>query len=364
MSRGMRANALGFLAPAWLERATLRHVGSLVAFYLSYSTSPSTATLRDGLPGRSQAPLADRPAAHLAPGRMVIYNTNGDFLAADRVAMTKQVASSLWQAVEVWRPPWHAMPRPACTQPATPASSPPSPQSRSALQDPSLLLQFLVTAFVDPKRYVCKSWCLLPALKPPTPFKSEPLLSAAAALGDLAPAAVAACEEHLSRPDLPFAWVLSPHSDAALSARPLHKALPTLLDDSNAILAFSDPCSQPHAAGWPLRNLLLLLAWELREAGQGSRTVSVLCVRMLRGRVSAEASRLARVRVDPLPAEWPVGGVEDGLACVGWEAGPKGKPGPRAVDLRDQMDPLAMAEGRGHGLVSRCREVAECDGPR
>lgn len=222
-------------------------------------------------------------------------------------------------------------------------------QSGVALMDPSLLQSFVVTSFIDPKRFIFKSWCLFPALKPHKPFMAEQLRP----LAEFAPpshaAAIAeACDSHLrSTPELP-AWVVvreAPSASETTTFRtlPLTEGLATLLaSETEAFLAFSDPSSLRSSAGWPLRNILMLLSFEVARAGLSTALVPVVCVRLSQGAVCPSSCLATRVACDALPQDWPRAG--DDVFAYGWEVGHGGKPGPRTVDLRDQMDPLAMAE--------------------
>lgn len=91
-------------------------------------------------------------------------------------------------------------------------------------------------------------------------------------------------------------------------------------------MGFADPCILPAHPGWPLRNLLFLLALKW-----GVRRVTVLS---LRG--SKAKSLVFRVS---LPA---IGAVRKGTP-VGWEKNAEGKLVPRVVNLQSSMDPTKYA---------------------
>ena len=65
---------------------------------------------------------------------------------------------------------------------------------------------------------------------------------------------------------------------------------------AQVLLAFDDPASREVHPGWPLRNLLLLASvrWGLQEVG-------VVCVRCLKGPVSAQRCLYVHARLPPLP---------------------------------------------------------------
>ncbi len=62
------------------------------------------------------------------------------------------------------------------------------------------------------------------------------------------------------------------------------------------LLAFDDPSGHEKYPGWPLRNLMLLASarWGMQEMG-------VICVRCLRGPVSAQRCLYVHVELPPLP---------------------------------------------------------------
>ena len=310
---------------------------------------------------------------------MIVFNAHEGFLHADHVAITRDAAAAVWGAIKVPAPhrtrrarrlPAAPAARPAGSSqppplnhhrhhhrrhhPRTPRHPPPTPpaaQSGIALGDPSLLSQFTVTAHVDPKHFVFKSWCLFPALKPPAPYASTPLAPLDSAFPDPAPAAAlaAACDARL-RSDPQPAWVVLAQAGGGFRAVPLAEGLPALLSppavaavsEASAFLAYADPSSQEGVAGWPLRNLLLLLSHELGRAGRASARVPVVSVRVSRGRVDASRTLACVAAVEAVPAGWPADPAE--LGCYGWERGADGRAGVTTVRLRDQMDPVAMAE--------------------
>uniref|UniRef100_A0A8D3BW61 Ubiquitin-like modifier-activating enzyme ATG7 n=1 Tax=Scophthalmus maximus TaxID=52904 RepID=A0A8D3BW61_SCOMX len=98
-----------------------------------------------------------------------------------------------------------------------------------------------------------------------------------------------------------------------------------------------DPCTLSQHPGWPLRNLLVLLA---NRWGSKLDTVEVLCFRdrTLQGSRSIQHSLIFQVKLPEL---------SNNSACpksVGWEKNPKGAMGPRMVNLSECMDPKRLAE--------------------
>uniref|UniRef100_A0A7N8Y379 Ubiquitin-like modifier-activating enzyme ATG7 n=1 Tax=Mastacembelus armatus TaxID=205130 RepID=A0A7N8Y379_9TELE len=98
-----------------------------------------------------------------------------------------------------------------------------------------------------------------------------------------------------------------------------------------------DPCTLSQHPGWPLRNLLVLLA---NQWGSKLGTVELLCFRdrTLQGRRSIQHSVILQVKLPEL---------RKNSVCpksVGWEKNPKGAMGPRMVNLSECMDPKRLAE--------------------
>jgi ubiquitin-like modifier-activating enzyme ATG7 len=110
-----------------------------------------------------------------------------------------------------------------------------------------------------------------------------------------------------------------------------------------------DPCGLADAPGWPLRNLLHLLAakWGLERA-------AVLCYRNRLRRLDPADDAAAAAADDDddtgdgddtsfvlhISFNEPL----DAAAASGWELNAAGRPGPRQMNLSAQMDPLKLAE--------------------
>uniref|UniRef100_A0AAX7ST20 Ubiquitin-like modifier-activating enzyme ATG7 n=1 Tax=Astatotilapia calliptera TaxID=8154 RepID=A0AAX7ST20_ASTCA len=110
-------------------------------------------------------------------------------------------------------------------------------------------------------------------------------------------------------------------------------------DTKKVTVGVYDPCTLSQHPGWPLRNLLMLVA---NQWGSKSKldTVEVLCFRdrTLQGSRSIQQSVIFHVKLPELPSN---------SACpksVGWEKNPKGAMGPRMVNLSECMDPKRLAE--------------------
>lgn len=108
------------------------------------------------------------------------------------------------------------------------------------------------------------------------------------------------------------------------------------LSGSDIWLGFRDPSSLPTNPGWPLRNLLALMAYHYRDLLPG---MSVLCWRdgTRDGQRSVGRSLLFTIKSAVFDADGPP-------RCVGWEKNERGKMGPRVVNLSAMMDPKRLAE--------------------
>nr|XP_040058654.1 ubiquitin-like modifier-activating enzyme ATG7 isoform X3 [Gasterosteus aculeatus aculeatus] len=108
-------------------------------------------------------------------------------------------------------------------------------------------------------------------------------------------------------------------------------------DTKKVTVGVYDPCTLSQHPGWPLRNLLVLLA---SQWGSKLDTVEVLCFRdrTMQGSRSIQHSVVLQIKLPKHPLN---------SACpksVGWEKNPKGAMGPRMVNLSECMDPKRLAE--------------------
>uniref|UniRef100_A0A674EF79 Ubiquitin-like modifier-activating enzyme ATG7 n=1 Tax=Salmo trutta TaxID=8032 RepID=A0A674EF79_SALTR len=166
-------------------------------------------------------------------------------------------------------------------------------QSGDALKDPSLLCKFLLLTYADLKKYHFYYWFCFPAL-----CFSEGI-------------------KILKEP----------------------ATLEQVFSSKQVTVGVYDPCTLPQHPGWPLRNLLFLLA---SKWGSQIDVMEVMCFRdrTLQGSRNIKHSIVFQVKL-PVP-EQSVNAV-----CpknVGWEKNPKGSMGPRMVNLSECMDPKRLAE--------------------
>uniref|UniRef100_A0A8D3CAH3 Ubiquitin-like modifier-activating enzyme ATG7 n=1 Tax=Scophthalmus maximus TaxID=52904 RepID=A0A8D3CAH3_SCOMX len=133
------------------------------------------------------------------------------------------------------------------------------------------------------------------------------------------------------------AYFLMKYTDDTVQLAPLGDWDTFFTDTKKVTVGVYDPCTLSQHPGWPLRNLLVLLA---NRWGSKLDTVEVLCFRdrTLQGSRSIQHSLIFQVKLPEL---------SNNSACpksVGWEKNPKGAMGPRMVNLSECMDPKRLAE--------------------
>eukprot|EP01062_Namystynia_karyoxenos_P066095 TRINITY_DN6010_c2_g1_i1.p1 TRINITY_DN6010_c2_g1~~TRINITY_DN6010_c2_g1_i1.p1 ORF type:complete len:727 (+),score=255.55 TRINITY_DN6010_c2_g1_i1:104-2182(+) len=270
-----------------------------------------------------------------APGTLHNTNTVEDFRAASsadkRKGLLQEEGARLWAAI--------------C--------------SRAWRQDPSVLCPLLLLSFADLKKHEFSYHVALPALgvKPPIacdpPPREARTVFQAVELQMLSGACQAArgpqgCAAHQP------AFILRRAGDGSFAAGPLSSISPAdaqPLRDGSAWLVAVDPSGNGAQAGWPLRNLLLAVALELR-AGE------LHCISLRDNpdpSIGAGHSLVCRctVPVQQLP-ELPEGGgaavpLPPALGAVGWQRFPGKEAGEhQSVDLSAMMDDKKLAQSSAH----------------
>ncbi|KAG7493537.1 hypothetical protein JOB18_011245 [Solea senegalensis] len=250
--------------------------------------------------------------AHCCPAVGTLYNTNtlDAFKTTDKKALLEKEAKEIWDAI----------------------------QSGAALKDPSILCRFILLTFADLKKYHFYYWFCFPALcfpegikivQPPSVldqvFSAKQITALQEAYDDL----------WIKRGAGPY--FLMKYTDTTVQLAPLGDWDTFFTDTKKVTVGFYDPCTLAQHPGWPLRNLLILIA---TRWGSKLDTVEVLCFRdrTLQGSRSIQHSVMIQVKLPEL---------SNNLACpksVGWEKNPKGAMGPRMVNLSECMDPKRLAE--------------------
>uniref|UniRef100_A0A671K9P9 Ubiquitin-like modifier-activating enzyme ATG7 n=1 Tax=Sinocyclocheilus anshuiensis TaxID=1608454 RepID=A0A671K9P9_9TELE len=241
-----------------------------------------------------------------------LYNTNTleAFKTTDKRALLDKAANEIWSAI----------------------------QSGAALEDSSILNKFILLTFADLKKYHFYYWFCFPALcflegvrLEQEPVSLERSFSAKQVLqtayDDLCVSSGTTAVPHF----------LLKYTEESVEVAPL-KDLNSFFPDLKKItVGVYDPCTLPQHPGWPLRNVLILLA---KQWGSQLDVLEVLCFRdsTLQGSRSIRHSIIFRVKLPDLTAS---------AVCpksVGWEKNAKGAMGPRSVNLSECMDPKRLAE--------------------
>uniref|UniRef100_A0A671VWV8 Ubiquitin-like modifier-activating enzyme ATG7 n=1 Tax=Sparus aurata TaxID=8175 RepID=A0A671VWV8_SPAAU len=225
--------------------------------------------------GESTIQLDGPTPARCCPAIGTLYNTNtlDAFKTTDKKALLEKEAKEIWDAI----------------------------QSGAALKDPSILCKFILLTF---------------------------------AIGALQEAYDDLC---IKRETTAVPYFLVKYTDETVQMAPLSDWDAFLTGAKKVTVGVYDPCTLSQHPGWPLRNLLVLLAYRW---GSMLDTVEVLCFRdrTLQGSRSIQHSLIFQIKLPELPLN---------SACpksVGWEKNPKGAMGPRMVNLSECMDPKRLAE--------------------
>uniref|UniRef100_A0A668A6A2 Ubiquitin-like modifier-activating enzyme ATG7 n=1 Tax=Myripristis murdjan TaxID=586833 RepID=A0A668A6A2_9TELE len=253
--------------------------------------------------------------ARCCPAVGTLYNTNtlDAFKTTDKKALLEKEANEIWDAI----------------------------QSGAALKDPSILCKFILLTFADLKKYHFYYWFCFPALCFSEGIK---ILQQPSGLEKVFSAKqITALQEAydglcVSRGTTAVPYFLMKYTDDSVQMALLGDWDSFFTDTKKVTVGVYDPCTLSQHPGWPLRNLLVLLA---HRWGSKLDTVDVLCFRdrTLQGSRSIQHSLIFQVKLPELP-------LNSGMCpkSVGWEKNPKGAMGPRMVNLSECMDPKRLAE--------------------
>ncbi|XP_078728562.1 ubiquitin-like modifier-activating enzyme ATG7 [Lampetra fluviatilis] len=278
-----------------------------------YNGDPPGLPARMMLEFNSFDPQAPTPARN-CPIAGFLHNTNTleTFKKCDKKALLDQAAQKIWEAVT----------------------------SGAALQDPTLLNQFVLLTFADLKKYHFYYWFAFPALCFPDGIA---LLKPSLPLGERC--STAQVQALLTSYDglcakesvtaLPCFLVGFSGDDVCVA--PLRDWDTFWLQQNKAMVAVYDPCTLQQHPGWPLRNLLILLA---HNWGPSLESLEVLC---FRDRITQGVRDITHSIVLTIKMT-SIADIPGGPKCVGWEKNQKGVLAPRMVNLSDSMDPKRLAE--------------------
>uniref|UniRef100_A0A8C6KSA1 Ubiquitin-like modifier-activating enzyme ATG7 n=1 Tax=Nothobranchius furzeri TaxID=105023 RepID=A0A8C6KSA1_NOTFU len=216
---------------------------------------------------------ADGPTpARCCPAPGTLYNTNtlDAFKATDKKALLEKEAKEIWDAI----------------------------QSGAALKKPSILSKFILLTF---------------------------------AIAALQEAYDGLC---IKRRTTVAPYFIMKYTEDTVDLALLEDWETFFTDTKKVTVGVYDPCTLSQHPGWPLRNLLVLLA---KQWGSKLDLVEVLCFRdrTLQGSRSIHHSLIFQIKLPEL-SMCP--------KSVGWEKNPKGAMGPRMVNLSECMDPKRLAE--------------------
>nr|QEG53818.1 autophagy 7 [Macrobrachium nipponense] len=251
-----------------------------------------------------------------APGTLINTNTIEEFKNRDKLVILKEISSQLWNAIT----------------------------SGDAVENPSVLTSFLMFTFADLKKYHYYYWFAFPAFTLP---KTVPLVQAPQSLssvftGDQISSLLTTYSSHEDIVSQGFYTIVQTTNEFSL--HPLSD-YPNLRDSSSGnkkevFLGFSDPCTLPQNPGWPLRNLLTLVALKWSKQWPVHR---IVCLRVRTRNGIRDAAHSIVVEVN-LEGSVDPNSVPEMPQCLGWEKNERGKMGPRMVNLSATMDPTNLAE--------------------
>uniref|UniRef100_A0A4W6F283 Ubiquitin-like modifier-activating enzyme ATG7 n=1 Tax=Lates calcarifer TaxID=8187 RepID=A0A4W6F283_LATCA len=214
--------------------------------------------------------------ARCCPAVGTLYNTNtlDAFKTTDKKALLEKEAKEIWDAI----------------------------QSGAALKDPSILCRFILLTFADLKKYHFYYWFCFPALCFPEGIK---IVQQPSVLEQVFSAKqIAALQEAydglcMKRGTSAVPYFLMKYTDKAVQMAPLGDWDTFFTDTKKVTVGVYDPCTLSQHPGWPLRNLLVLLA---NRWGSKLDTVEVLCFRdrTLQGSRSIQHSVILQVRLPEL----------------------------------------------------------------
>ncbi|XP_062315499.1 ubiquitin-like modifier-activating enzyme ATG7 [Osmerus eperlanus] len=247
-----------------------------------------------------------------AVGTLYNMNTLEAFKSSDKKALLEKEAKEIWDAV----------------------------QSGVALKDPSVLCRFILLTFADLKKYHFYYWFCFPALCFSDPIRllqAPTSLEQAFSHKQIAALQVAYDALCTDSGTTAVPYFLVKYTAEAVQVASLANWDTFFTDLKKVTVGVYDPCSLSQHPGWPLRNLLILIA---SRWGAQLDVVEILCFRdrTLQGTRAVQHSILFQVKLPELS-------IQTGCPkSVGWEKNPKGAMGPRMVNLSECMDPKRLAE--------------------
>nr|CAD7196619.1 unnamed protein product [Timema douglasi] len=242
-------------------------------------------------------------------GQLLNLNTLEDFKSCDKTKLLNDYGQTVWKHIT----------------------------SGKVFENPTLLVSFLLLTHADLKKYHFYYWFAFLAVKSvPTTYINKPQnISEVFSQHQLSllDKAVQDVEDW----NLYSAFLLDVDSENVRLR--LLREIKTKLGH---YVGFCDPSMSPEYPGWPLRNLLALLAYHFPELI--GTEVNIICLRLSlsKGIRTANASVVLSVKLPPLTEL--SGSGEDTVKWIGWERNDRGNFGPRLADLASSMNPLKLVE--------------------
>ncbi|XP_025070950.1 ubiquitin-like modifier-activating enzyme ATG7 isoform X10 [Alligator sinensis] len=254
--------------------------------------------------------------ARCCPAIGTLYNTNTfeSFKSCDKKLLLEKAANEIWEAIK----------------------------SGTALENPMLLNKFMLLTFADLKKYHFYYWFCYPALCFPDGI---PVVQQPVPLGErFSPSQIQVLQKAYDKlcqkegvTALPC-FLIKYHNNSVLMS--LLKNWNEFFQDpgEKVTIGIYDPGNFVQYPGWPLRNILVLVA---QRWGSHLHSIEVLCFRdrTMQGVRDVTHSILFEIKLSQLALS-PV----DCPKAVGWEKNQKGGMGPRMVNLSECMDPKRLAE--------------------
>ena len=197
--------------------------------------------------------------------------------------------------------------------------------------------RFLLLTYLDLKKFVFYYWFAFPAFATPSAKISTP---PSYLKDNLTEPVRRAFEQKYydSAPCLRSYFLVHLRNGNELSLHDINDLVQLVKQpDGQVFVGFADPSTSKDYPGWPLRNLLALLA----SRSPLTKQWSVICLRM-KAR-SSDFSLVLNIELDELLAS-DESKLQQPSKCVGWEKNEKQKLLPRQVDMSSILDPSRLAQ--------------------
>ncbi|XP_076037635.1 autophagy-related 7 [Oratosquilla oratoria] len=245
-------------------------------------------------------------------GKLINTNTIEDFKGKDKNQLLKEFASEIWNDIIQGR----------------------------AEEEPKCLTKFLMFTFADLKKYHYYFWFAFPAFLYPevVPLTTQPHPLHSVLSKQQVASLLSSLEDGTYSTTGYFTVIVWPEKCEIKPLSDYPECLQEQGEEGDVLIGFADPCTLSSNPGWPLRNLITLVACRWSNIRKQHK---VLClrVRTRNGVQSADHSLILEIDlsdVGEIPEEMP--------KCLGWEKNEKGKLGPRFLNLAASMDPTRLAE--------------------